>query len=138
MKTKKIFMLIIAMVIVIITISAIWYFSPRTFLNGVDPSNVKYISVFDGNTGERFIINDSVEIKYIVENIQGIEMERYKVSVGYSGFYFRMNFNDSNGKEIDSFVINDAHTIRDDPFFYRSNDGLCFDYLKELENMYVK
>ena len=135
---KKISMLIIAIVIAIIAISAVLYFSPRAFLSGVDPSDVKSISVFDGNTGERFVIDDLAEIKYIVENIQGIEMERYKVSVGYSGFFFRMSFNGSNGKEIDTFVINSAHTIRDDPFFYRCNGGLCFEYLKELEDMYVK
>ena len=139
MKTKKkISMLIIAIVIAIIAISAVLYFSPRTFLSRVDPSDVKSIAVFDGNTGERFVIDDLAEIKYIVENIQGIEMERYKVSVGYSGFFFRMSFNGSNGKEIDSFVINSTYTIRDDPFFYRCNGGLCFEYLKELEDMYVK
>ena len=114
-------MLIIAIVIAIIAISAVLYFSPRTFLSGVDPSDVKSIFVFDGNTGERFVIDDLAEIKYIVENIQGIEMERYKVSVGYSGFCFRMSFNGSNDNEIDSFVINSADTIRDDPFFYLSS-----------------
>lgn len=131
-------MLIIAAVIAIIAISVVWYFSPRIFLSGVKPSDVKSISVFDGNTGKSFVIDDLTEIKYVVDNIQGIEMKRDKVSVGYLGFCFRMSFNDSDGKEIDSFVINSTDTIRDDPFFYHCNGGLCFDYLKELENMYGK
>ena len=138
MKKKVLIVILTVIVIVITAISAVWYFSPRTFLSGVDPSDVKSISVFDGNTGESFVIDDLTEIKYVVDNIQGIEMKRDKVSVGYSGFSFRMSFYDSDGKEIDSFVINSANTIRDDPFFYRCNGSLCFDYLKELEAMYVK
>jgi hypothetical protein len=65
-------------------------------------------------------------------------MTREKVSVGYTGYSFRMNFYDNSGKEIDSFIINSTTTIRDDPFFYRCNGDLCFDYLKELEDTYVK
>lgn len=139
LKTKrKSSLLIIVTIIAAIAISAAWYFSPKNFLSGVVPSDVKSISVFDGNTGKRFVIDDLAEIKYIVENIQNTEMERDNVSVGYSGYAFRISFNNSNEKEIDSFVINSANTIRDDPFFYRCNGGLCFDYLKELENKYVK
>lgn len=134
LKTKeKIFMLIIAIVIAVIAVSAIWYFSPKAFLSGVEPSDVSSISVFDGQTGNSFVIDDLAEIRYIVENIQGVEMTRDKVSLGHMGYAFRMSFYNSNGKEIDSFVINSADTIRDDPFFYRCNGGLCYDYLKELE-----
>jgi hypothetical protein len=46
-------------------------------------------------------------------------MTREKVSVGYSGYTFRMKFYDSNGNEMDCFIINSANTIRNDPFFYR-------------------
>jgi hypothetical protein len=49
-----------------------------------------------------------------------------------------MKFYDNSGKEIDSFIINSTDTIRDDPFFYCGNGDLCFDYLKELEDKYVK
>lgn len=139
MKMKqKISLPIILIIITAIAISVMWYFSPKTFLSGVEPSDVKSISVFDGNTGNGFVIDDLAEVKYIVENIQDIEMERDNVSVGYSGYRFRMSFKSSNGKEIDGFVINSADTIRDDPFFYRCNGSLCFDYLIELENKYAK
>jgi hypothetical protein len=99
---------------------------------------VKSISVFDGNNGNGFAIEDESEIQYIVENIQSIAMTREKVSVGYSGYTFRMKFYDSNGNEMDGFIINSSNTIRNDPFFYRCNGDLCFDYIKELEDKYVK
>ena len=137
MKTKqKIFLLITVIIIAAIAISVVWYFSPRIFLSGIEPSDVKSISVFDGNTGKGFDISDTEEIRYIVENIQGNKMERDKVSIGYSGYRFRMCFRDEAGKEIESFTINSDNTIRKDPFFYRCDGGLCFDYLKELEANY--
>lgn len=138
MKTKqKIFLLIIVIIIAAIAISLVWYFSPKTFLSGVEPSDVKSISVFDGNTGKGFDISDTDEIRYIVENIQGCKMERDKVSIGYEGYRFRMCFRDEAGKEIECFIINSDNTIRKDPFFYRCDGGLCFDYLKELEEKYL-
>jgi hypothetical protein len=65
-------------------------------------------------------------------------MTRGKVSVNYGGYSFQMKFYDHRGNEIDSFIINSSDTIRDDPFFYRCNGDLCFDYFKELEDKYVK
>ncbi|MGN0312126.1 MAG: hypothetical protein ACI4CC_05055, partial [Lachnospiraceae bacterium] len=136
-RKQKIALTICAIAVAIIAILATWYFSPRTFLNGVEPSDVSYIDVFDGSTGKSFTIEDSEEIKYIVENIQGIEMKRANLSVNYSGFSFRMDFRGSNGEVIDSFIMNGAQTICDHPFFYRCDGGLCFDYLTELEEKYM-
>jgi hypothetical protein len=137
-KGRKISLFILVVVVAVIAISAAWYFSPKTFLKGIEPSNVSSITVFDGNTGNGFAIEDESEIQYIVENIQSIAMTRGKISVNYMGYSFRMKFYDNSGKEIDSFIINSADTIRDDPFFYCGNGDLCFDYLKELEDKYVK
>lgn len=131
-------MLIVVIAIAIIAVSAIWYFSPKNFLSGVEPSDVKSISVFDGNTGNGFVIESSEEIKQIVENIQGIKMKRDNISVGYIGYSFRVQFTDESGKIIDSFIINSPNTIRDDPFFYRCDSSLCYDYIKELEDMYTR
>lgn len=139
MKTKqRIFLLIIVIAIAAIAGSVAWYFSPKIFLKGVEASDVESISVFDGNTGKGFVIDDLAEVENIVRNIQDIAMKRDNISVGYSGYRFRISFNNSNGKEIDSFVINSADTIRDDPFFYRCSGDLCFDYLVELEDKYAK
>ena len=134
---KKIIIVSIAILILLVSILLVAYFSPKTFLKKQEPSSIKSISVFDGNTGEGFVISDPDEIKHIVENIQSIKTKREKISLGYSGFGFRMSFYDENGKEIDSFIINGENTIRSDPFFYRCNDNLCFEYLKELENKYT-
>lgn len=84
MKKKK-YLLIIMIVFALAAASAIWYFLPKTFLSGVEPSDIKSIAVFDGNTGKGFDINDADEIRYIIENIQGIKMERDNISIGYLG-----------------------------------------------------
>ena len=135
MKQKKI-RFIIATVFVLIVALAIWYFIPTTFLSKVNPSDIKSISVFDGNTGERFDFSNADEIHYVVENIQNTKMKKDTLSIGYTGFRFRISFFDRNGKEIESFIINTSNTIRKDPFFYRCDGNLCFDYLKELAEKY--
>ena len=135
MKHKKI-RFIIATVFVLIVALAIWYFIPTTFLNKVNPSDIRSISVFDGNTGERFDFSNADEIHYVVENIQNTKMKKDTLSIGYTGFRFRISFFDRNGKEIESFIINTSNTIRKDPFFYRCDGNLCFDYLKELAEKY--
>lgn len=137
MKKKKIPLLIIAAVFVLTVILAVWYFTPTVFLSGVKPSDVKSISVFDGNTGKAFDISGTDEIRCIVENIQSAKMKKEKISIGYSGFCFRISFYGEAGQEIESFIINSDNTIRRDPFFYRCNGGLCFDYLEELEDKYA-
>ena len=134
---KKIIIIAIAILTFLALVLLIAYFSPKTFLKNQEPSSIKSISVFDGNTGEGFVISNPNEIKYIVENISRIKTKRDKISVGYSGFGFRLSFYDEKGKEIDSFIINGENTIRSDPFFYRCNSPLCFEYLKELEANYI-
>ena len=104
MKNKKI-RLMIAIVFVLIAALAIWYFMPTTFLSKVNPSDIKSISVFDGNTGESFDFSDTDEIRYVVENIQNAEMKRDTLSIGYSGYSFRIRFFDENGKEINGNEI---------------------------------
>ena len=135
MKNKK-FLLIIAITFVFVAALAIWYFMPTAFLSKVNPSDIKSISVFDGNTGESFDFSDTDEIRYVVENIQSTIMKKDTLSMGYTGYSFRISFFDENEKEMESFIINSSNTIRKDPFFYRCDGDLCFDYLKELEEKY--
>ena len=139
MKRKKIILIsFVVFIIVALIVMCVWYYTPKTFLNKLDASEVMSISVFDGNTGKGFVIESSEEISQIVENIQQIKMKRGSISVGYSGYSFRMQFMDKNGKVIDSFIINSSDTIRDDPFFYQCDGSLCYDYMKELEYMYAR
>ncbi len=139
MKRKQVILTSFAVLIIVAAvILGVWYSIPKSFLNGLDVSEVASISVFDGNTGKDFIIEDFREIKQIIESIQESEMKRDNISVGYMGYGFRMRFMDKNEKVIDSFIINSPDTIRDDPFFYQCDGSLCFDYLKELEDMYAR
>ncbi len=137
MKRKTIVYAIAAIVLVALIIAFVWYFSPKTFLKDIGTGDVASISIFCGSTGKRFTVSDADEIKYIVENIQGANMKRGRISSFYDGFGFSLTFQNASGEAIDYFIINSDTTIRDDPFFYRCDGGLCFAYLQELESNYT-
>lgn len=111
MGKRNIIRSLIAVIVILLVLLAVWYFSPRTFLKGVEAGDVTAISVFDGNTGNGFDIDDPEEIQAIVENIQSTPMKRDKISVNYSGFSFRMNFYGEDGRVLDSFVVNSTDTL---------------------------
>ena len=54
------------------------------------------------------------------------------------GYCFKIKYIDSNDKTLLSFILNSKDTIRKDPFFYKCNDELCFEYIKKLESELVK
>ena len=137
MKKKIISYAIIAIVLLALIIVCVWYYSPKTFLKGVNAEDIASISVFNGSTGGRFTVENVGDIRYIVENLQSTPMKRDNISSNYDGFHFKLTFKDANGSVIDSFIINSDTTVRDDPFFYRSDGGLCFAYLQELESNYT-
>ena len=136
MKKKYILYGAIALFVIAAIAICIWYFSPRTFLKNTNANDVTSISVFNGSTGKSFVIENTDEIRYIVENIQVVEMKRDNISTNYDGFSFSLTLKNVDGKTIDSFIVNSDDTIRDDPFFYRCDGGLCFEYLKSLEEYY--
>ena len=138
MKKKRIIIPIILPFLILLTVLATWYFTPKKYLSGVASSDVSSISVFNGSTGNSFTVTDREQIMYIVENIHGVDMNREKISSGYDGFGFSLTFKDAEGGTIDSFMINSKYIIRDDPFFYRSSHILCFDYLKALEDTMIQ
>lgn len=121
-------------ILLVIVLMAVYYFTPKTFGTGVDPSDVDHINVFDGNTGVAFTIDDPGAIQYIVENIQSHPMKRGGFSFGYTGYRFKISYIGSNGTDvIPAFILNSDHSIRKDPFFYTCDGGLCFDYIIDLE-----
>ena len=136
-RKQKIFLLILGIFVLLTAVFFLWYFSPKTFLKGIEAAEIKTISVFDGNSGKSFEISDPEEIRIIVDNIQTHAMRRDKLSIVYSGFGFRMYFNGEDGRELGSFILNSAGTIRCDPFFYRCDGSLCFAYLAELDVQYA-
>lgn len=133
MKKKRFSLLVAVCVMGLVLISAIGYVMPRCFLRGLTPSDVSSISVFDGNTGKAFEIRAPEDIRHIVENIQACNMKKEKLSLGYSGYGFRLYFYGEDGKELECLIINSDRTLRKDPFFYSCEGYLCFDYLKERE-----
>ena len=67
-----------------------YYFMPKKFGKNVKPSEVDHINVFDGNTGTVFTITDSEDIEYIVANIQCMSMKRDGISLGRTGYSFKI------------------------------------------------
>lgn len=130
MKKKIAFLLIIVM----IATGLIWYLTPKTFAKNVNPDDVVQFSVFDGQTGTGFMVNDPTYIKMILRNLQNTPVKRSGISLGNMGYGFKIEGLDADGKTIiPIFIINSETTIRKDPFFYTCEGGLCFDFLKELE-----
>jgi hypothetical protein len=110
-----------------------WFFSPVTFLKGVDAAEVAYVEIFDGNTGDELEITAKKDIAHIVENVQSVPVRREGVAFLNLGYRFIMTFEGDDGTEIAKFTINDENTIRGEFFYYVNEDGgLCFDYLWHL------
>ena len=73
----------------------------------------------------------------IFQDNQLISMKRDGISLGRTGYSFKISYINSNDKDvIPVFILNSDNTICKDPFFYRCDGGLCFDYLKECEEKY--
>lgn len=120
---------------ILIFLAAIYYFTPKIFGKNVNPSDVNRIEVFDGNTGVGFAIDNPKDIKYIVENIQSHQMKKDGISFGKMGYGLKITCVDDNNKEIiPEIILNSDVTIRKDPFFYKCDGVLCFDYIKEIES----
>ena len=65
-------------------------------------------------------------------------MKRDGLSFGHMGYSFRISYIDEKDKNIiPEFIVNSDDTIRRDPFFYRCEGGLCYDYLKTMEEAYA-
>lgn len=124
----------IAIITAVLLIGVFLYMMPKSFGKGIDPKQVHHINVFDGQTGEGFTIDDPAQIRHIVQNIQSIPMHRDGISMGRMGYGFKISYIDENDRDVvPLFYMNSDDTIRKDPFFYRCEGGLGFDYLKELE-----
>lgn len=136
---KKKLLIPIIVIVALIVSASVYYSMPKTFGKNVNPTEVDHINVFDGNTGTAFTITDPEDIEYIVENIQSHPMKKAGVSLGRTGYSLQISYVYSNGKDvIPVFIINSDDTIRKDPFFYVCEGGLCFDYVKECEELYKK
>lgn len=65
------------------------------------------------------------------KNVNPSDVDHIDAFDGNTGVGFTIG----NGKAvIPKFILDSDHTIRKDPFFYRCEGGLCFDYIKEIES----
>lgn len=125
---------ILGAVVVLAVGAVIWFFMPKRFLGRYTAAEITEISVFDGNTGQGFQIDDPERIAYIVEEIQGTDMKRGGLALGHMGYRFRLTFFGKKGETLETFILNGQDRIRSNLFFYTSQEILrCFEYLEQLE-----
>ena len=118
---------------VALMIAFAWFFSPVTFMKGVDPEEVAYVEIFDGNTGDESRVTSQEVISHVLDNLAENPARRSGVSVLEMGYRFRLTFVGTDGMELGQVTINNENTIRGSVFFYTSeNATLCFDYLWDL------
>ena len=98
MKNKIIIFVITIMTL--ISVTTIFYLTPKTLAKNVKLSDVNFIEVFDGGTGASFTINNPEDIKYIVENIQSHKMKKDGISFGKMGYGLKIVCFDDNNKTI--------------------------------------
>ena len=126
---------VIAVLVVLAAGFLLWYNLPIKLLD-LDPQNVMEITVFNGNTGKLTHITDEEEIENIIENLNDVKIKRYKPSVGYSGYSFKMTIYLTDGNEADgwnNFIINSETSVRKDPFFYRVTEGsIDYGYIESI------
>lgn len=130
--------ILIIVLLSLLAAAAVVFFTPKTFGKHADLSKVDHINVFDGRTGFGFTIDDPEEVSHIVENIRSHPMKRVGISLGAVGYGLKISYVDAEDHAvIPLFLLNSDDTIRKDPFFYQCGGGLCFDYIREIENRFA-
>ena len=131
---KKIIILLSAMAILFAGI-AIWYNTPIDLMD-LGHNEVMEIVVFNGNSGNTTHIKDKEQIQHIIANLNDVEVKRAKLSVGSSGYSFKVTIYLSDGNEADdwnNFIINSDDSIRKDPFFYSVTKGkIDYNYIEDI------
>lgn len=118
---------------ILLLIALAWFFTPVTFMKGVDAAAVAYVKIFDGNTGDESRISSQEIITHVLDNLAENPARRSGISVLEMGYRFRLTFVGTDGSELGQVTINNESTIRGSVFFYTSeNATLCFDYLWDL------
>lgn len=122
---------ILAIIFVAMMGGLLWWNAPTSLIN-ITPSDVSRIVVFNGNTGNATTITDMTDIEYIVGNLNGVSLNKEKISLGYMGYSLRTTIYRSDGTVYKEFIINSNHTIRKDPFFYRDHsNSIDYAYIQE-------
>ena len=132
---KKKIVIVLSVILICLIGVIVWYNTPLS-LTDLAPDEVMEIVVFNGNSGETTHVTDEQQIRYIIQNLNDVEVKRSKPSVGYMGYSFKMTIYLSDGNEADgwnNFIINSENTIRKDPFFYSVVPGeIDYDYIESI------
>ena len=131
---KKKIPIIIGIIALLVLGAAIWWFSPKIFLNNVNPADIAGIQVFNGNDGNRFAISEPNDISFITDSIKAVSLKKDRISMGM-GTTYNLKFLNAEGNEIDKFIIMTSSTIRKGIVFYECDGELeqVEDYLINLE-----
>ena len=130
--TKRRRRIYIGFIIIIITGSLIWWYSPCT-ITDIAPSEVSKIKIFNGSTEESIAVTNAADIEYIITNFNTVSLKKEKTSLGYMGYSFRITIYNADGDVYKKFIINSAATVRKDPFFYRDSSGsIDYEYIHKL------
>ena len=128
-------LLSIATVVVVIILSAlVWWLTPKYFLEDVKSDDIASIEVFNGSDGNQFIISEPDDISFIIDNIKTVSLKKDRISMGM-GTTYNLSFLNTDGKEIDKFIIMTSSTIRKGIIFYECDGELkqVEEYLIDLE-----
>lgn len=132
---KKRAIAILGIIVILVVFAVVWWNRPTSFLKFVNADEVAVIYVRDGQTGNRFSVENKEHIVYIVESIQKNSLHKKGVSLFKMGTWFTLSFCDENGRKISEFIVNSDSVIRKDPFFYNvSTENMdIVNYLNMLE-----
>ena len=132
--TKKTKIVVGCVILLFIVCGLIWWIMPVHFLREVEPEEVATIIVFNGNNGDEFEITNADDISYILNTIKQITLKKDSFTSGVD-YYYIVTFINNNGKEVDSFGIQNSYIMRRDDAFYRCNGelGTVAEYLENLE-----
>ena len=80
---KKKIIILLSVVIILLMGIVVWFNIPLDLMD-LDPNEVMEIVVFNGNSGNATHITDKEQIQHIVENLNGVEVKRSKLSFSIS------------------------------------------------------
>ena len=131
---KKLKYILLAAVLCVLA-AAVWYSMPVKLLD-IDPDSVAKITIFDGNQGRQIEVTDAAMVRRVAENLDSVTVRRRGISLGYTGYRFRVEVYTQNGdgvKPAARFIVNAADSVRKDPLFYRVEKGeLDFELMQSL------
>lgn len=128
--------IVFGIAVLLIVFGFVWWNSETVFLESVSSDNISVIKVRNGRTGNQFEISSKEDISYVVENIHSHSFHKSGISLFRMGTWYTLSFTDEHGSTVSEFMINENDVIRDDPFFYQTDNGNMqniTDYLTNLE-----